>query len=44
MEVKNLEVLLMDNNEILFHGRSLGTISEEEKEAYITDLQFGAKS
>lgn len=35
MKIINLECLLMDNNEIMFNGRSFGKISPEEQKKYI---------
>jgi hypothetical protein len=32
-----LNCVLMDNNEIIFHGRSLGFVTEEEKEQFVED-------
>ena len=37
MRAIKLKCVLMNNNEIMFHGRSLGFISKEEKEQFIED-------
>ena len=39
-----LECLLMDNNEIKFHGRSLGFITKEEIKKYVFEHQGETKN
>lgn len=37
MKLIKLECVLMDNKEVIFHGRSLGFLSDEEIEKYTED-------
>lgn len=39
MKLVHLECVLMNNNEIIFNGRSLGFFKPEEIKKYVTDTQ-----
>lgn len=40
MKIVKLECLLMDNNEIMFHGRSLGFLKTENVDNHNNEMKF----